>query len=189
MVVSEYTIKCLKACVLCSQLEERGWEYFPYGSGPATVWPGRWKGFLRGQPWRWETQAVIPWQSASVTSVGPLWLRAQFFFCQRDINGSSDSSGRAHRLAGRNPRPGSGPHYGGFGSCLSQEESYKLLPQSVTCRWLNRHFCSHVPPGNPCLRSWDIWLLNQMFAFACFCLRKLIAWCYLMLNIWISGNI
>ena len=150
---------------------------------PLSVWPGGLKGFLWGQPWRWKTQAVIPWHRANVTSVGPLWLGAQPFSCQRDINGSSDSSGRAHRLAERNPHAGLGPHCRGFGSCLSQKENSRLLPQSMTCRWLTRHLCSHVPPGNPRLRSWIIWLLNHMFAF---CLRKLIAWCYLMpdMNLW-----
>lgn len=47
IVVSEYTVKCLKACVLRSQLEEWSREYFPHGSDTAIAWPGGLKHSVR----------------------------------------------------------------------------------------------------------------------------------------------
>ena len=72
---------------------------------------------------------------------------------QRDICGPSVTSGAVgsppaketsmdrptaltmltHRLGGI-PAPAQGLTGGSFGSCLSQKESYKRLPQSLTCR-------------------------------------------------------
>lgn len=131
-------------CTLLS-IRGRGLRIFPHGSVPATAWPGSLKleGFCTG-----------PTMMASDTD------HDSVAECQRDICWPSVTSGEAPFLPGRHqwdhptalavltdslgeiPTPAQGLSLEGLGSYLSQKQSYKPLPPSVTCRELTRHFCS-----------------------------------------------
>lgn len=88
-----------------------------------------------------ERQAMIPWQSTSGTSAGPLWLWVRLFSCGETSVGSSTALTELTDSLGETPTPAQGLTVG-FGFCLSWKESYEILPQSVTCR---KTHCSLAP--------------------------------------------
>lgn len=150
-----------------------------------------WRVLHEASHWPWETQSVIPWLSASVTSVGPLWFQGRLFSCQKDINGIHLTVLVEHADSlGESPTTAEGLATGVAG-VWTRTKSTNIFPNL----WLacvspgtsvhTYHLETHVREAG----SFVCWSTNQMYAFACFCLGKLVAWYYLMLNIWLSGNI
>lgn len=113
-------------------------------------------------------------------------LRVALFLPQRHQWDPHDCSCGAHRLSRRKPPISRRSHPG---ECwVFSEPEWRPRTSSPFCYQCgtHRHFC---------LLQTQVWEFGSFSSsakgllFACFCLPMLMAYCCLMLNMWIAGNI